>query len=184
VVVGAGTGLRQGELFGLQVADVDYLRRLLAVERQVQPAPGGAAEPGPLKNRASYRTVPVGAVVIDALAAHLAAYPARGAEYVFRDEVGRPLYRNRFNSTVWRPARVAAGVPEAGCHDLRHFYASALIRAGLSVRAVSDRLGHANAAMTLNTYAHLWPDDEDRSRRAIDDLFRRDVPRLRPAQEA
>jgi integrase len=45
-------------------------------------------------------------------------------------------------------------------HALRHFYASALIRSGLSVRVVSERLGHSNAAMTLNVYAHLWPDDE------------------------
>ncbi|WP_319463463.1 tyrosine-type recombinase/integrase [Micromonospora sp. RTP1Z1] len=65
---------------------------------------------------------------------------------------------------------------EATCHDLRHFFASALIRAGLSVKVVSDRLGHANAAQTLGVYAHLWPDDDDRSREAIDAAFRRDVP--------
>jgi integrase len=68
-----------------------------------------------------------------------------------------------------------AGVPDVSLHDLRHFYASALIRAGLSVKAVSARLGHGNAAETLNTYNHLWPDDEDRTRQAIDDVLRRDV---------
>jgi integrase len=76
---------------------------------------------------------------------------------------------------VWAPAREAAGLPGARFHDLRHFYASALIRAGLNVRVVSERLGHANAAMTLNVYAHLWPDDEDRTRQAIDDVFRRKI---------
>lgn len=184
VVVGAATGLRQGELFGLQVADVDYLRRTMTVERQVQPAAGGPVEVGPLKNRSSYRTLPVGRVAIDALAAHLAAYPAAGTAYVFRDEAGLPLHRNRFNRYVWAPARAAAGLPEATCHDLRHFYASALIRAGLSVKVVSDRLGHANAAQTLGVYAHLWPDDDDRSREAIDDVFRRDVPTMCPSREA
>jgi len=49
-------------------------------------------------------------------------------------------------------------------HDLRHFYASVLIRAGRSVKTVSERLGHANAAMTLNVYAHLWPQDDDLDR--------------------
>jgi integrase len=39
------------------------------------------------------------------------------------------------------------------------------------VRVVSERLGHANAAMTLNVYAHLWPDDEDRTRQALDELL-------------
>jgi len=39
------------------------------------------------------------------------------------------------------------------------------------VKVVSERLGHSNAAMTLNVYSHLWPDDEDRTRQAIDGLF-------------
>jgi integrase len=53
---------------------------------------------------------------------------------------------------------------------MQHFHASALIRGGLSVKVVSERLGHANAAMTLNVYAHLWPDD-DRTRAALDELL-------------
>lgn len=184
VVVGAGTGLRQGELFGLQVRDVDFLRRSMLVDRQVQPAGAGRTEVGPLKNRPSYRTIPLGQVVTDALAAHLAAYRAEGESFVFRDEDGQALHRTTFNSRVWAPARKAAGLPAVTCHDLRHFYASALIRAGMSVKVVSARLGHGNAAMTLNVYTHLWPDDEDRSRQAIDDVFRSDVPRLRPVREA
>ncbi|MDZ5441760.1 tyrosine-type recombinase/integrase [Micromonospora sp. 4G57] len=183
VVVGAASGLRQGELFGLQVADVDFLRRTLTVERQLQPAAGGGVEVGPLKNRSSYRTLPVGQVVVDALAAHLAAYPAAGAAYVFRDDDGQPLHRNRFNRDVWGPARTAAGLPEVTCHDLRHFFASVLIGAGHNPKAVAERLGHADPAMTLRVYAHLWPEDDDRTRQAIDDVFRRDVPRLRPAME-
>ena len=54
--------------------------------------------------------------------------------------------------------------------------ASALIRAGLNAQVVAQRLGHANAAMTLNVYAHLWPDDEDRTREAVDS-----APSLSPA---
>lgn len=51
-------------------------------------------------------------------------------------------------------------------HMMRHTYASALISAGLSVKVVSARLGHANASETLNTYTHLFPDDADRTREA------------------
>lgn len=181
-VVGAGTGLRQGELFGLRVSDVDFLRRSIKVDRQVQPAAGGGTEVRPLKNRASYRTVPAGHVVTDALAAHLREYPADREDFVFRGEAGDALNRTVFNSRVWAPARTAAGLPGVGMHDLRHFFASALIRSGLSVKVVSERLGHANAAMTLNVYSHLWPDDEDRTRQAIDDVLGRDVPRMRPAE--
>lgn len=177
-MVAAGVGLRQAEVFGLQVRDVDFLRRVIRVERQVQPT--GV---GPLKNRSAYRAIPVGAVVIDALAEHLAAYPAAREEFTFRNEAGLPLHRGLFMRT-WDAARRSAGLPAAGMHDLRHFYASALIRAGLNVKVVSERLGHTNAAMTLNVYSHLWPDDEDRTRQAIDDLWvpllKRRAPRMRP----
>ncbi|MDQ3454913.1 MAG: tyrosine-type recombinase/integrase, partial [Actinomycetota bacterium] len=52
--------------------------------------------------------------------------------------------------------------------DLRHYYASLLIRHGESVKTVQRRLGHATAAETLDTYAHLWPDSADRTREAVD----------------
>ncbi len=56
-------------------------------------------------------------------------------------------------------------------HDLRHFYASALIAAGCDVVTVQRALGHAKATTTLNTYAHLWPTAEDRTRAAAADLM-------------
>jgi integrase len=52
-------------------------------------------------------------------------------------------------------------------HELRHYYASVLIGASASVKVVQTRLGHASAAETLNTYAHIWPDDADVTRAAI-----------------
>lgn len=63
---------------------------------------------------------------------------------------------------------LAAGT---GMHCLRHFYASLLIRAGCSVKVVQARLGHANAKETLDTYAHLWPDDERQTREALEALI-------------
>jgi integrase len=118
------------------------------------------------------RTVPVGDVVLTALAEHLRAYPAGPTDFVFRSRAGGPCTRNAFNAAVWRPSAKRAGLPGVGMHDLRHFYASALIRAGLNPKVVADRMGHANPSLTLSVYAHLWADDEDRSRQAIDDVFR------------
>jgi len=92
-------------------------------------------------------------------------------DFVFRSPDGGPLIGTSV-SHQWRKAVKAAGSPKGtGMHELRHFYASALIRGGLSVKVVSDRLGHTNAAMTLNVYSHLWPDDEDRTRQALDDVL-------------
>jgi integrase len=66
----------------------------------------------------------------------------------------------------------AAGAPkDTTFHDLRHYYASLLIRHGESVKVVQKRLGHATAAETLDTYSHLWPDSEDRTQEAIDSVL-------------
>ncbi|MBM0232881.1 site-specific integrase [Micromonospora sp. STR1_7] len=194
----AGTGLRQGEVFGVEVDDINRTDKTLTVERQLQPAAGGGVVVCPLKNRHSYRTVPLGKAMFEVIDAHLAAYPpvavevldvtgpkpvTRSARFVFLDDAGRPLNRNSFNESVWRPAREQVGLPEATQHDLRHFYASLLIRAGLNPKVVAERLGHRDATLTLNTYSHLWPDDDDRSRQAIDDVFERDVPHMRPKEQ-
>lgn len=52
-----------------------------------------------------------------------------------------------------------------------HFYASLLIRHGESVKVVQSRLGHATASETLDTYGHLWPDSDDRTRQAVDKVL-------------
>ncbi len=74
------------------------------------------------------------------------------------------------NSHLWRPALLAAGVQPGrgnGIHALRHFYASVLIDAGESVKAVAEYLGHADPGFTLRVYAHLFPSSEDRARAAV-----------------
>ena len=71
-------------------------------------------------------------MVVDALAAHLAAYPASGEGYVFTDQRGRPLTGNGFNKAVWGPATERAGLASTGMYALRHYFASVLIDVGLS----------------------------------------------------
>lgn len=156
----AGSGLRVGELLALDVADVDFLRRTIRVERQ-RTQSGAFA---PVKSKASRRTVPVGAVVIDQLAVHLAAFPSKDA--LLPDELRRPIGYTAWKRLFQRAA-AAAGV-EATTHDLRHFFASALIAGGASVKQVQTVLGHSSAVITLRTYAHLWPGDDDRTRNVMD----------------
>ncbi|WP_409466594.1 tyrosine-type recombinase/integrase [Amycolatopsis sp. GA6-003] len=60
-----------------------------------------------------------------------------------------------------------------GFHALRHFYASALLDAGESIRALAEYIGHADPAFTLRVYTHLLPTSSERTRRAIDEVFRR-----------
>jgi integrase len=156
----AGSGLRIGELLGLGVGDIDFLRRTICVERQRNQA-GNLAQ---VKSKTSRRVVPVGQVLIDELAAHLAAYPSDGALFV--DEFGQPLAYRRWRS-IWDAAADKVDIGFTS-HSLRHFYASALIAGGASVKQVQERLGHASAVITLETYSHLWPGDDDRTRDVMD----------------
>jgi integrase len=161
VVLLAGSGLRVGELLGARIGDVDFLRRSIRVERQRLQDNTIA----PTKTGKSVRTVPLGQVVVDELAAHLAAYPS--SEWLFTTRQGRPLVYRQWQN-VWRRAKTAATIEDLSTHDLRHFFASALIAGGASVKQVQAVLGHANAMITLRTYAHLWPGDDDRTRDVMD----------------
>jgi len=76
VLAGAGTGLRPGELFGLTVDRVDFLRRTIRVDQQLVRVQGEGVSLAPLK-AASYRTLPLASVIGDGLAAHLSRWPAR-----------------------------------------------------------------------------------------------------------
>jgi site-specific recombinase XerD len=113
--------------------------------------------------------VPLAQVTLDVLAAHLVRFPAVDA-LVFTSTQRQPWRRGTFAELV-RQAREAGGLPASVTfHDLRHHYASVLIGAGCSIKAVQSALGHKNASETLDTYSHLWPVDEDRLRDAVEAL--------------
>jgi integrase len=90
---------------------------------------------------------------------------------LFTGPRGGPLRRTTFSDT-WIAAAGPLGIPLGdGFHQLRHFYASVLIRHAQSVKVVQERLGHTSAQMTLDIYSHLWPEDEDRTRAAVDEVL-------------
>ena len=79
--------------------------------------------------------------------------------------------QKRFSQT-WKRAAAKVGLPpRTGFHHLRHTFASALIASGCSVKVVQTALGHESAKVTLHTYAHLWPDDDVRTRAASTPSF-------------
>ena len=97
----------------------------------------------------------------------LAAAEWADGDLVFCTGEGKPinpnnLYRN-FAAIIDR-----AGVPTIRLHDLRHTHATLLLSAGTPIKAVSERLGHAKTSITLDTYAHVLPDMQDRAVEAID----------------
>ena len=196
VDVGAGCGLRQGEVFGLAEDAIDGDGRTLHVVRQIKHVEGRPVFALPKGGKK--RDVPQPGSVGAALRAHMDACkpveitlpwdvpegPKVSAWLIFTAEQGGMVWRSNFNGKEWKPALAAAGlIPEAdddgkyesarehGMHALRHFYASALLDAGENIKAVSEYMGHADPALTLRVYAHLMPESRERARRAIDTVF-------------
>lgn len=171
VMLSLGTGLRQGEALGLTVDRVDFLRKEITVDRQLMKVVGNAPELAPLKTDSSRRVVPVPDFVVEAVAAHLAKYPAGEGGLVFTGERGQPVARAWLHR-AWRQAVIAAELSgDTTWHMLRHTYASVLIDGGESVTVVAKRLGHANPSETLRTYSHLWPNSDERTRQVVEAAF-------------
>lgn len=171
VVTQAGCGLRVGELLALRVRDIDFLRRTLRVEDQIDRV---TRERVPPKTPRSRRTLPLPDVVSEALARHIAEHPPTPGEgLLFHTQSGLPIGHDWYGNKVFVPAARRAGLPAGTTtHDLRHAYASLLLASGQSVILVAELLGHETAALVLSTYGHLMPGGEDLARRAIDTAWK------------
>lgn len=171
VVAAAATGLRSGELLGLTVDRLDFLRREIRVDRQLTYVPGTAPFMAPPKTPESTRVVPLPAFAVDALAAHLAAFPAGPDGLVFQAEKGGPMLRTTLNGR-WRRTLRRAGVPgSTHLHHLRHLYATVLIGAGVPFTTVAELLGHTPQGVTWAVYTHR-PEGWDRQvRTVLDDAW-------------
>ncbi|MEU5913619.1 site-specific integrase [Micromonospora sp. NPDC047527] len=183
VDLGAGCGLRQGEIFAVSPGDLDPNRPVLHITRQIKLVRGSLIFAPPKGGKS--REVPLPDSVAGRLRQHARDCPPvavtlpwetltgepRTVELYLTTPVGLALSRSMFNSGVWKPAIRATGIPDDrhnGMHVLRHTYASVLLDAGESIKALSAYLGHADPGFTLRTYTHLLPASEDRTRRAID----------------
>jgi integrase len=187
VDVGAGCGPRRGEIFGLAPDDFDFDGGWSDIRRQVKRV-GSRAVYGLPKNDKP-RRVPLPPSVGESIRAHMQRFPPVEVTLPWEDPANGDLVtvplifvtthstvvkQHVFALTAWHPALRAAGVEVTrvnGIHALRHFYASALLDAGESIKAVSEWLGHANAAFTLRVHAHLMPESPGRARKAPDALL-------------
>jgi len=157
VVLGLGTGMRQGELLALRWEDVDLVAGRLVVRRAVARGIIGTPKSG------KSREIPLNDKVLRVLKAHR---HLRG-ELVFCDGDGHMLSKGACKWPLRRACR-RAGLRRIGWHVLRHSFASHLVMRGAPLKAVQEMLGHSTIEMTMR-YSHLSPDVRRDAVRLLDD---------------
>ena len=167
VFLGAYGGLRAGELFGLRVNRLDLAAQRVEVVEQVVEVSGHLHFGAP-KTKAGRRTVPVPAVVCDALTEHLRLWPSD--DLVFTAPDGGPVRLASWRSRFFKRAVEAADVAPLRVHDLRHTAVSLWIAAGASPREIASRAGHTSVSVVLDRYGHLLPGSENRVNDELDRL--------------
>jgi integrase len=186
----AYTGLRWGEMAALRVENFEMLRRRVNVVRAVAEVRGKLVWSTPKTHER--RSVPFPKFLAGQLAELMAG--KSGGDLVFTSVRGEVLRVSTYRAKVFSPAVETLGLqalgdrerqraslgeavtpefPRVTPHDLRHTAASLAISAGANVKAVQLMLGHKSAAMTLDTYADLFPDDLDSVSDALDEAVRR-----------
>lgn len=161
VLLGAFAGLRRNEIIGLRVQDVDFMRGVVTPAVQYLGVP--------LKTEESKNSIPIPLE----LALELGRNPREfGSETIVTNAWGRQLSPTKANAAFTAACKTVDGLPEGfRIQDLRHYFASMLIAAGLDVKTVQARLRHSSAKTTLDVYGHLWPDRDESSRAAISAAF-------------
>jgi integrase len=193
IIMAALSGLRRGELCGLQWGDIDWKESALTVSRSIWETKGLWGEKDPKSHQVRRLVLGEHAMAVLAgrwqrvsSAADLADLAISDHAYVFSPAIdgSAPMMPNAvtkaFTQYCRRMEAPAAKIARAAgreltdaerwpyrFHDLRHYTATELFRAGHNPRTVADRLGHADPAMTLRVYTH---DTEDQARTAADSL--------------
>ena len=181
-VVALSTGMRAGEIMALKWSAVDLARGTLQVRATLQYTRGAGytfAEP---KTKRSRRQIALPAIAVDALRAHRARQLEERLhmgevweemDLVFPNTIGRPLDGTNLLRMQFYPLLKRAGLPRVRLHDLRHTAATLLLGQSINPKIVSELLGHASVAITLDLYSHCLPDMQQQAAAAMDAVLTR-----------
>ncbi len=146
------TGMRRGEILGLQRGDIDWhggqihVRRALYKRRFVTP-----------KSRKGLRAIDMAPTVAHTLQGHLLQVADAPDALVFPARRGKPMDPDNLVKREFQPALVRAELRQIRFHDLRHTYASLLINNSENIKYIAEQMGHASVQITLDRYGHLFP---------------------------
>jgi integrase len=155
------TGMRSGEILGLQWRDVNLDAGTLQVRRTV--FNGAVSTP---KTTRSNRGIRLSKIAVDALRRH-----PRDSQWVFSSKNGTSLGVHNLHNRSWKPLLMDAGLSRIRFLDLRHTCATLLLSKGVHPKIVQELLGHSSIEITLDTYSHVLPSMGDQAAGAMDDAL-------------
>jgi integrase len=180
-VLGLATGMRRGEMVALRWGDVDLEGGKIRVERSLEETNAGLRFKQP-KTKAGRRVVTIPPSVIAELRAHWSRQQERRLALGLGRASDDDLVLARHDGSPWAPDALTWEWVQAlrtlklrpvTLHSLRHAHVSQLIASGLDVVTVSRRIGHSNPTVTLNVYAHLFGDTDERAAKIVESAFAR-----------
>ena len=161
-VLAVTTGMRQGELLGLQWRDIDFEQGIIKVKRTIYN--GRVDAPKTSKGK---RSIKLTQTSIRVLKEH-----TRISEWVFCTKVGTTLRCQNLRTRSWKPLLKKANLPlDTRFHDLRHTCATLLLTKGVHPKIVQELLGHSSISITLDTYSHVLPNLQEKAVQAMDNIF-------------
>ena len=163
IFIAANTGMRRGEVLGLTWRNVDLDAARLVVSQQILSVEYEASV-ADVKTSNSRRTIDLDPRTVAVLKAwrrqQLEQKMSTGRrgndEFVFTHPDGGPIHPDLFSQS-WQRLMRDSELRTIRLHDLRHTHATILLKAGVPVKVVSERLGHASVSFTLDTYGHVMP---------------------------
>ncbi len=162
------TGIRPGELYGLQWDSVDLAGGSIRITRTLN---ARTRKLGPPKRQKSKRTISISGRIVAELRAHRKRMLIEGTPhgYVFVDTEGHPLRESNVTRRSYKPLLKAAGLPSTvRMYDLRHTAASLAIAANIHSKVMSERFGHASSKYTEDVYGHIMPNLQAEAALALD----------------
>ncbi len=181
------TGMRRGELLGLQWGDIDWNQNRIYIKRSIYwrvRKDIKSNEPCWIfvtpKSARSRRTVVMSPRLREALEFHKSISIANSHDLVFCNKHGAPLDPDNMIHWQFFPALRRAGLRRIRFHDLRHTYTALLISQGENIKFIQSQLGHASATTTLDRYGHLMPDSHRETGQRLDQQVFALIPAPRP----
>lgn len=170
------TGMREGELLALSLADIDFDNKTISINRTYLRIEGKDVFTSP-KTRKSKRKIPIP----DFLCQELSDY-IQSRYMLDADERLFPVTKSYLSHEMIRGCK-NTGVKKIRIHDIRHSHASLLINQGCDALMLADRLGHEKVSTTLNTYSHLFPHKQQELVHSLESLQATDSPTPEPPSD-